>query len=224
VTLKNTTRYARLWRAGQKPNPLGSVHFRAASLLSCPWCCTLPHGLPATAVLWSASVAGSPIRPGCAPDGSLLLPLEKNRSGDEAPVFVVEVSYVDRTPAWVDKGRLRLSLLTVDLPISKSHLLVHHPPLFHLTAAAGVPGPFRILLMRRHPPERLRPWPKNRRPRRSWTPKLKRRSSWSTRCKIRSAVQARPQSAAASCFSAFRTFDFSQVRIDQREPNAGCRA
>lgn len=104
----------------------------------------LKLNLPATAVLWSASVAGRPIRPGRAPDGSLLLPLEKNRSGDEAPAFVVEVSYMDRTPAWVDKGRLRLSLLTVDLPISKSHLLLHHPPLFRLTAPAGVPGPFRI--------------------------------------------------------------------------------
>jgi len=104
----------------------------------------LKLNLPATAVLWSASVAGRPIRPGRAPDGSLLLPLEKNRSGDEAPAFVVEVSYMDRTPAWTDKGRLRLSLLTVDLPISKSHLLVHHPPLFRLTAPAGVPGPFRI--------------------------------------------------------------------------------
>ena len=104
----------------------------------------LKLNLPATAVLWSASVAGRPIRPGRTPDGSLLLPLEKNRSGDEAPAFVVEVSYMDRTPAWIDKGHLRLSLLTVDLPISKSHLLLHHPPLFRLTAPAGVPGPFRI--------------------------------------------------------------------------------
>lgn len=104
----------------------------------------LKLNLPATAVLWSASVAGRPIRPGRAPDGSLLLPLEKNRTGDEAPAFVVEVSYMDRTPVWIDKGRLRLSLLTVDLPISKSHLLLHHPPLFRLTAPAGVPGPFRI--------------------------------------------------------------------------------
>src|SRR4029079_8257165 len=37
--------------------------------------------LPSTAVLWSASVAGRPIRPGKAPDGSFLLPLEKTRTG-----------------------------------------------------------------------------------------------------------------------------------------------
>ena len=93
--------------------------------------------LPATAVLWSASVAGRPIRPGRAPDGSLLLPLEKNRSGEEAPAFVVEVSYIDHAASWTDRGRTRVSLVAVDLPISKSHLLLHHPPLFRVTPAAG---------------------------------------------------------------------------------------
>lgn len=97
----------------------------------------LKLALPATAVLWSASVAGRPIRPGRAPDGSLLLPLEKNRSGEEAPAFVVEVSYIDRAASWTDRGRTRVSLVAVDLPISKSHLLLHHPPLFRVTPAAG---------------------------------------------------------------------------------------
>lgn len=100
--------------------------------------------LPANAVLWSASVAGRPIRPGRAPDGSLLLPLEKTRSGDEAAAFVVEVSYLDHTPTWTDKGRARLSLVAVDLPISKSRLLLHHPPLFRLTAPPGILGSFRV--------------------------------------------------------------------------------
>jgi len=97
--------------------------------------------LPATAVLWSASVAGRPIRPGRAPDGSFLLPLEKTRSGEEAPAFVVEVSYIDHAASWTDKGRARVSLVAVDLPISKSHLLLHHPPLFRVTPA---PGNFRV--------------------------------------------------------------------------------
>ena len=104
----------------------------------------LKLSLPSTAVLWSASVAGRPIRPGRAPDGSLLLPLEKTRSGDEASAFVVEVSYLDRIPAWNDKGHMRLSLLAVDLPISKSHLLLHHPPLFRLTPPPGISGSFRV--------------------------------------------------------------------------------
>ena len=97
--------------------------------------------LPSTAVLWSASVAGRPIRPGKAPDGSFLLPLEKTRSGEEAPAFIVEVSYLDRAIAWTDRGHTRVSLVAVDLPISKSHLLLHHPPLFRVTPT---PGNFRV--------------------------------------------------------------------------------
>lgn len=104
----------------------------------------LKLSLPPSAVLWSASVAGHPIRPGKAPDGSLLLPLEKTRSGDDAPAFVVEVSYLDRVPTWTDKGRLQLSLLTLDLPISRSRLLLHHPPLFRLALPPGITGTFRV--------------------------------------------------------------------------------
>ncbi len=99
--------------------------------------------LPSTAVLWSASVAGRPVRPGHAPDGSLLLPLEKSRSGDDSSAFVVEISYLDRTDTWTDRGRLRLSLVSVDLPISKSHLLLHHPPLYRVTLPSGIGGVFR---------------------------------------------------------------------------------
>ncbi|HLE61664.1 MAG TPA: hypothetical protein VI750_00930, partial [Pyrinomonadaceae bacterium] len=104
----------------------------------------LKLNLPPTAVLWSASVAGRPIRPGRAPDGSLLLPLEKTRSGEEASAFVVEVSYLDRTQAWSDKGHMRLSLVTVDLPISRSRLLLHHPPLFRLTPVLTTSASFRV--------------------------------------------------------------------------------
>jgi hypothetical protein len=104
----------------------------------------LKLNLPSTAVLWSAMVAGRPIRPGRGADGSLLLPLEKSRSGEEPPAFVVEISYLDRAPAWLDKGRTRLSLVSVDLPISKSRLLVHHPPLFRLSAVPGLSGSFRV--------------------------------------------------------------------------------
>ncbi|HET7287445.1 MAG TPA: hypothetical protein VFI71_08245, partial [Pyrinomonadaceae bacterium] len=67
--------------------------------------------------------------------------LEKTRSGEEAPAFVVEVSYLDRAASWTDKGRARVSLVAVDLPISKSHVLLHHPPLFRVTPAAGT---FRV--------------------------------------------------------------------------------
>jgi hypothetical protein len=104
----------------------------------------LKLNLPASATLWSASVAGRPVRPGRASDGSLLLPLEKMKSGDDAAAFVVEISYIDRTSSWADRGRMRLSLVAVDLPISKSHLLLHHSPTFRLTPAPGLTGSFRI--------------------------------------------------------------------------------
>ncbi|HET6890471.1 MAG TPA: hypothetical protein VFH31_05165 [Pyrinomonadaceae bacterium] len=111
----------------------------------------LKINLPGNAVFWSASVAGRPIRPGRAPDGSLLLPLEKTKSGDEAAAFVVEVSYLDRNQPWTDKGHARVSLLAVDLPISKSNLLLHHSPLFKLTLIPGASGSFRVEPFR--PPE-----------------------------------------------------------------------
>jgi hypothetical protein len=104
----------------------------------------LKLNLPATAELWSASVAGRPIRPGRAADGSLLLPLEKTRSGDDAAAFIVEVSYLDRAQPWADKGHMRVSLLSVDLPISKSHFLLHHPPLFRVALVPSVSGSFRV--------------------------------------------------------------------------------
>jgi hypothetical protein len=96
--------------------------------------------LPAGANLWSASLAGKPVRPGQSPDGALLLPLEKARAGDEAPAFAVEVVYVTRASAWSDKGQLKLPLPSLDLPISRTGLVLYHPPQFKLTAT---PGAFR---------------------------------------------------------------------------------
>jgi hypothetical protein len=101
----------------------------------------LKFNLPSSATLWSVWVAGRPVRPGRAPDGSLLVPLEKTRTGDESPAFAVEIAYLDRLPAWNEKGKARISLLTLDMPISKSSLLLHHSPLFRLTP---VPGSFRV--------------------------------------------------------------------------------
>ena len=96
--------------------------------------------LPPGAVIWSASLAGKPVRPGQSPDGSLLLPLEKDRGGEDAPAFVVEVLYLGRGPAWEDKGKARVSLPALDLPISRTGLLLYYPPLFHVSAE---PGTFR---------------------------------------------------------------------------------
>jgi hypothetical protein len=96
--------------------------------------------LPAGAAIWSASLAGQPVRPGQSPDGSLLLPLEKTRAGEEAPAFVLEIFYLVRETAWTDKGKATLALPALDLPVSRTGLLLYHPPLFKLAAE---PGAFR---------------------------------------------------------------------------------
>jgi hypothetical protein len=96
--------------------------------------------LPAGAAIWSASLAGQPVRPGQAPDGSLLLPLEKTRAGEEAPAFILEIFYLVRETAWNDKGKATLALPALDLPVSRTGLLLYHPPLFKL---ANEPGAFR---------------------------------------------------------------------------------
>jgi hypothetical protein len=96
--------------------------------------------LPPGAVVWSAALGGKPVRPGQSPDGSLLLPLEKARGGEDTPAFVVEVLYLGRAPAWEDKGKIRLALPGLDLPISRTGLLLYYPPLFRMAAE---PGTFR---------------------------------------------------------------------------------
>jgi hypothetical protein len=93
--------------------------------------------LPAGATVWSAMLAGKPVRPGQAPDGSLLLPLEKVRGGDETPVFSVEILYVSKATNWTDKGKVRLTLPALDLPVSRTGLLLYYPPLFQVNAETG---------------------------------------------------------------------------------------
>ena len=76
----------------------------------------LAVSLPPQSVLWSASLAGRPVRPGLSATGGLLLPLQKGRSGEEAPTFIVELVYLQRANAWTDKGEARLELPAVDSP------------------------------------------------------------------------------------------------------------
>lgn len=100
----------------------------------------LKFTLPSGATLWSASLAGKPVRPGQSPDGSVLLPLEKSHAGEEAPEFAVEVVYISHGAAWNEKGQFKLALPALDLPVSRTGLLVYHPPLFKVTPE---PGSFR---------------------------------------------------------------------------------
>jgi hypothetical protein len=94
---------------------------------------TLPQG----ATLWSASLSGMPVRPGSGPDASLLVPLSKARSSEEAPEFAVEVVYFIPGTPWTDKGHLKLSLPALDLPVSRTGLQIYYPPLFRLSADTG---------------------------------------------------------------------------------------
>ena len=86
--------------------------------------------------------------------GSVLLPLDKGRAGQDAPTFVVEVVYLQRTASWTDKGRTAISLPALDLPISRTGLRLFYPPQFQIALQPGVfrpdedRGPFADALRR----------------------------------------------------------------------------
>jgi hypothetical protein len=52
----------------------------------------------------------------------------------------VEILYVSKAANWTDKGKIRLTLPALDLPVSRTGLLLYYPPLFQMTAD---PGAFR---------------------------------------------------------------------------------
>jgi hypothetical protein len=114
--------------------------------------------LPAGATLWSAELSGRPVRPGQSPDGGVLLPLEKSHAGDEAPEFPVEVVYFVRDVAWQEKGQVKLMLPAIDLPVSRTGVVLYHPPLFRLTLS---PGPFRVQTYEEPTSSALAPPPAN---------------------------------------------------------------
>jgi hypothetical protein len=101
----------------------------------------LSVALPPGATLWSTVVAGRPVRPGRSNTGALLIPLEKARSRNDLPAFVVELLYVSRIPRWADKGTSDVTLPAVDLPISRTGLVLHHSPRFRVVPT---PGAFHI--------------------------------------------------------------------------------
>jgi hypothetical protein len=111
--------------------------------------------LPAQSVLWSAALAGRPVRPGLSAEGAYLLPLEKGRPGETPATFAVELVYLQRTVAWTDKGSAHVELPAVDLPVSRTGLVVRHSPRFDVDPQAGAfraepdAGPWSAAL-RRH--------------------------------------------------------------------------
>jgi len=93
--------------------------------------------LPPGAMVWSAALAGKAVRPGQSPDGSILLPLEKARGGEDASEFSVEFVYFSRGTKWDEKGKVTVELPALDLPISRTGLLVYYPPLFKVSTEPG---------------------------------------------------------------------------------------
>jgi hypothetical protein len=113
---------------------------------------TLPEG----ATVWSAQIAGRPIRPGLAEGDAVLLPLDKGRPGEEAPTFAVEILYVQRIEVWNDKGRAQVDLPALDLPVLRTGVELYYPPRFRVEPVGRSfrleqdPGPFAEAL--REPP------------------------------------------------------------------------
>lgn len=97
----------------------------------------LAIALPQGALLWSASVAGKPVRPGVSPTGALLLPLQKSRGGEEAPAFAAEIIYFERADPWTRDGKVSVALPSLDLPVSRTGVVLHHSPDFRLTFDRG---------------------------------------------------------------------------------------
>jgi hypothetical protein len=110
--------------------------------------------LPADSTLWSAAVAHRPVRPGVAGTDAVLLPLDKGRTGEEAPTFVVELLYLQRVESWDGKGLARVALPALDLPISRTGVALHYSPRFEVEARPGMfreesdPGPYAEALRR----------------------------------------------------------------------------
>jgi hypothetical protein len=93
--------------------------------------------LPAGATLWSTSVGGRVVRPGKSPEGLTLVPLERGAARTDLPPFVVEVAYMVRGAALAERGVLSLPLPTLDLPISRTGVVLRHSPQYRVLAATG---------------------------------------------------------------------------------------
>jgi hypothetical protein len=97
----------------------------------------LKVALPAGASVWSSSIAGRAVRAGQSPDGALLFPLPKNRAGEDAPVFVVEILYLSHEAAWEPKGKAGLTLPDLDLPVSRTGVMLYYPPAYRVSSGTG---------------------------------------------------------------------------------------
>jgi hypothetical protein len=101
----------------------------------------LAVSLPPKAILWSASLGGRPVRPGVAASGGLLLPLQKSRTTEDAPAFVVELLYLQRLDGWTERGDAHVELPALDLPVMRTGVALRHSPRYEVDPRAGA---FRV--------------------------------------------------------------------------------
>ncbi len=90
--------------------------------------------LPADAAVWSAFVAGQPVRP-ATQNNKVLLPLERS-GADDAPVSV-ELTYVGRQAFPRGKGNVKLASPKLDVPLKNARWDLYLPPDYNYSAFAG---------------------------------------------------------------------------------------
>lgn len=88
---------------------------------------------PGTTNVWSAFVAGQPVRP-CVRAGKLLLPME--RSSGDTPV-TVEVTYVGSAHFPKGRGEVALESPALDVPLKDAHWELYLPPDYTYAGFAG---------------------------------------------------------------------------------------
>lgn len=93
--------------------------------------------LPGGTTLWSVRVGNHVVTPGQASGGQLVVPIGTASTGAEPVTALVSVLYLQTTTAWTAGTRTALTLPTVDLPVARSGVLVHHPPALRPVADGG---------------------------------------------------------------------------------------
>ncbi|MEI8289254.1 MAG: hypothetical protein WCH99_07255 [Verrucomicrobiota bacterium] len=81
--------------------------------------------LPANAQVWSAFVAGQPVRPSVR-DGKLLLPIQSSRADDSA--LSVELTYIGTNVFPKARGEVGFASPKFDVPLKNAHWEVYLPP------------------------------------------------------------------------------------------------
>src|SRR5438876_11600042 len=98
----------------------------------------LEIALPPGATVWSAFVAGQPVRPSVR-EGKLLLPLERS-TGDDAP-FSIELAYVGTNQFPQRRGNLELISPKLDAPLKSARWELFLPPDYRYSDFAGTMAP-----------------------------------------------------------------------------------